>query len=660
MNYKLFNKKNLCGAKAEVPELDTLSNSDNRELLNECRVAYDNLAKFRKIRKRCRKYNFGDQWDDIVYDSNGVAMTEKEMIMKNGKVPLKNNVIDKYTKAVKGLFLNNKTEPVAISRDRDEQKVGEMLSVALQYVYQTNNMCKVDADALEELLISGVCMQSVRYEWVRERNTYDVTVRNIDMNRMFCNSDFNSKDGSDMRMIGYLDDMSMNDVLERFAKSEADAVKIKKWYSSYQADGYRHDYGRRTFEKEDVSDENFLFPRDARLCRVIEVWTLESKERYRVHDELNGKIYIAELSDKQSIDIENARRIEEAMEQGVSEEDVPLMNPEWFVDQFWYVRYLTPDAHVLMEMETPFKHESNPFTMCLHRIFDGRVYSFVSTLIDPQRFINRYITMLDFMRGASAKGVLIFPEEMLGEMSKQEILQEWTKFNGVIFAKTKPGVPMPQQINTSVVTAGDMEMIQMQMKFLDEVSGIHGAIMGENAKSGTPSSLYAQQAQNSSINIVDLLETFNDFRRRRDMKVMKLVQQYYDSPRYINIAGKNYSEESKWYTPEKVRDAEFDISIAESASTPVVRMMMDDYLMQMFQNGAIDAKMMLENSSLPFADQLLASITRREEEMREQQQGAPVQQQGAPLEQEMMPMMQQQSNGSPISKALIDKAFEMN
>ena len=42
---------------------------------------------------------------------------------------------------------------------------------------------------------------------------------------------------------------------------------------------------------------------------------------------------------------------------------------------------------------------------------------------------------------------------------------------------------------------------------------------------------------------------------------MKTIQQFYTSARYIDLAGSDYSKESKWYDPEKVQDSEIDVYI---------------------------------------------------------------------------------------------------
>ena len=128
--------------------------------------------------------------------------------------------------------------------------------------------------------------------------------------------------------------------------------------------------------------------------------------------------------------------------------------------------------------------------------------------------------------------------------------------NGVLFVKLKPGQSIDgvvRQYNSGAAIAGDFELLNLQIRLINEISGVNSAMQGQAPKAGTPASLYAQQVQNSSLNLKGLFDSFKMFRRRRDSKVMKTVQQYYTESRYIDIAGTEYSEEAKWYDPSKVQ-----------------------------------------------------------------------------------------------------------
>lgn len=65
--------------------------------------------------------------------------------------------------------------------------------------------------------------------------------------------------------------------------------------------------------------------------------------------------------------------------------------------------------------------------------------------------------------------------------------------------------------------------------------------------------------------------------------VMQTIQQYYTSARHIDLSGRDYSEEAKYYDPDKVQNAQIDLKITEGTNTPSFQMLQNDFLMQLFE-----------------------------------------------------------------------------
>jgi uncharacterized protein YqgQ len=57
--------------------------------------------------------------------------------------------------------------------------------------------------------------------------------------------------------------------------------------------------------------------------------------------------------------------------------------------------------------------------------------------------------------------------------------------------------------------------------------------------------------------------------------------------------------------------------ISSGVDNPVYRMIMEDQLSKLFDNGAIDRKTYLKKSSFPFAKEILLEIEKQEEEVRQ-------------------------------------------
>lgn len=597
--------------KSNDKTFDIERHEKNMKLLNRCRSRYESLRPFREERKRCYEYLAGNQWEDLVVDPDDECgrkmITERELLMREGQVPLSNNLILKIINKMLGILRDNKREPTAVARDRDDALAGDMMSNALQYIYQNNEAYELNVSGFMELLVSGLEISSVKYEWIMEQNDNDVVLQNELPCDVFFDGDLSDVRLRNLNMIGFLRSYTRAELLNKFAKSAEERDWLNTLYNRSASD---IDYdSRNPFSKDKHENEDFYIPYERDRLRVIEVWTLEEKERLRCHDTQEGEMFIAELDAKKYIDDINTQRAEEEIDFSGDAENANLIEYEYFIDRYWTLRFLTPYGDEIMAMETPYDHLSHPYTIRAYRMLNGSIKSFVSNLIPQQKYVNRYITMMDFMRGSSAKGVLLFPENIRPKnMTHEQIAKTWSRSNGVIFAKMKPGDMMPQQFNSPSVTGSDVQMYQIQTQLLEDISGVHDALTGKTASQGTPSSLYAQESQNASTNLQDAFDFHASYIRARDLKALKVIQQYYNRKRYINIGGNDFSEEAKHYDPDKTRKVLYGMNVIESLTTPAYRMSVIGDLKELAMAKVMPWQLFMKYAKLPYYDNILRDM----------------------------------------------------
>lgn len=615
------------------PEVDTVaydraeSRDKNKQMdvLLMAQKAWDCMKKFRDERSRNKKYCFGDQWSDMV-EYCGRMITEEDYIRMQGNIPLKNNLIRRLVKTVIGVYRNQNKTYVCTARDRQEQKLGETMTVLLERNYDTNEKKELDARMFEEFLVSGLAVQKEVYG-MREKR-YDCWSDNVNPNYFFMDGGLNDPRMSDITIVGELHDISFGQLASSFAKSDKDIEKLREIYRNARNDHYMRSYAD-TFNRNQAELISFLTPYDRTLCRVIEVWTLEQRKALWCHDYLNGDAYIDRYENLKAIEAENAGRMEDNRmkdmygnylydENGnimlqMPEERVPLIEYEYMVESYWYYRYLSPLGDILEEGESPYAHGEHPYVVKAFPLMDGEIHPFVADVIDQQRYINHYIILNDFLVKSSAKGTLIVDESSIpADMSLEDIADEWTKYNGVIKLKLKDGAKVPQQMVNQSRVAGLQDMITLQMQLMDDVSGVHGALQGKNATAGTSGVLYEQQANNASTSIIDMLESYSSFLGMSARKKLKNIQQFYDEPIIMKVAGRNALVT---YDPETMGGIDFDVALSESYDTPVYRAITNDMLMQLLQAQQITVKQLLEAGSFPFADRLLQLIEGEQQEM---------------------------------------------
>jgi hypothetical protein len=609
-------------------ELDSVKASLNRydqpyerayAVLFEAQRYYNNMDNFRKRRLRNKRYNYGDQWGDPITlpTCGGLGkrtVREEDYIREQGSEPLKNNLIRRLVKNVLGVYRSQSKEPTCNARDKDEQKYSETMSIVLQCNRQLNRENEIDTRTMEEFMISGAAIHKKKYGW--RRNRLDCWTDYVNPNNFFIDNNMRDFRGWDVSCLGEVHDVSLGEVLREFAKTPAEVRRLKDIYhhardKQFIADSFQQ------FGEFDPRNIDFISPSNPTLCRVIEVWRKESKPRYRCHDYNNGDDYKIDVEDYHDIvELENQDRLQRGLAAGMVQEEIPMIKAEWFMDDYWYFYYLSPFGDILREGETPYAHGEHPYVFKFYPYIDGEIHSFVEDVIDQQRYVNRLITMYDFIMRASAKGVLLCPEDCLpDDMSWDDFCDEWSRFNGVVRYKPNNQGLVPQQVATNSVNIGIGDLLNYQLKFFEDISGVNGALQGKPGNSGTSGSLYAQQTQNATMSLLDILETFSQFIVDGAYKDVKNMQQYYDTRRTFNIVGR--AGQIVEYDPKKIRDVEFDINITESTATPVYRQMANDFLMQLWQAQAISLEQLLQVGDFPFGDELMQSLASQQQDIKQ-------------------------------------------
>lgn len=608
--------------KADREEMDTVSfrshNFGSRrafDILMEAQHYWNQMEQFRKDRQRNKRYTYGSQWDDMIC-VDGKSMKEEEYIKQQGNVPLKNNLIRRLVRNVLGVYRSQSKEPTCTARDRDEQKLGETMSTILQCNMQLNRMSEVFARTMEEFLISGFIVHRKSYGWRNGKE--DCWTDYVQPNNFFIDNNMRDFRGWDVSCLGEVHDVSFGQLCEQLAESPEDYQKLKEIYKWAARKEFLVNYAEH-FGYSRLNNYDFLFTSEPGRCRVIEVWRKEQKPRYRCHDYQNGDIYKIEEEDfEKEVTLVNAQRMQMAEATGMPEEEVPLIKATWFMDDYWYFYYLSPFGDILKEGETPFEHGSHPYVFKAYPFIDGEIHSFVADVIDQQRYTNRLITLYDWIMRASAKGVLLMPEDSLPDgVSMEDIAESWAEFNGVIVFKPSKSGQIPHQVANNSTNIGITELLNLQLKFFEDISGVNGALQGKPGYAGTSAAKYNQETQNATMSLLDMLECFSYFVVDGAYKDVKNIQQFYDGKRVFNIAGKTSAQIE--YDPKKIRDVEFDLSITESTTTPAYRQLANDVLMQLWQANAISVEQLLEHGNFPFADELLQSIQSQKEQLQQGQ-----------------------------------------
>lgn len=458
---------------------------NNIELLDRARQSWAGLQTFRESRERCKRFTYGDQWNDMV-DDRGVRMTEEEFIRSQGNMPLKNNLIRRLVRNVLGVYRNQYKLP---------QTNDETLNSRLKSNASLNRLPELYARTMEEFLISGL---AVHKKWTGRRNgRMACWTDNISPARFFFDNSSRDFRGFDLNLVGEIHELPLSELIVSFARTPEDIRFIAERF------GNRHEYS------------NSMPPAEADLkITVWEIWERHRRLMLSCHDTATGKLFRAD-PDRED-DVRSKYK------------DNVVIN--LVTEEYWTYSFMTADGTLLREGISPYTGYRHPYVFKAYPYIDGEIHSFVADIIDQQKLTNRLISMYDWILRASAKGVLLFPEGSMPDgVDFNDVIDEWSRFNGVIVYRPRPGVPMPQQISSNSTDIGITGLLEIQMKMMEDISGVNGALQGKLDSSSMSGTLYNQQTQNSLTALADLLSSYNDFvacGTQADIENLKAVEDY--------------------------------------------------------------------------------------------------------------------------------------
>lgn len=596
-------------------------------LLDKCEAAWLNLAPYRRTRERMLRFIYGDQWGDRI-KVKGKWMTEREHLVRTGNVALQFNLIKKNVNSVAGGVIKDGREPVVTAVGAENRGFGDLMTACLQSNWYENKMSLIITNQVEEAMAGG--LMAVREAYERRDGIPDSWSNNVDMNSFFFDGPMVDPRMDDMVMVGEAHEIPFNEVMEKFAFKPSDYKKLREWYPTADNPLETPDTVF-TDDRRQEGRRSFLEPTDRQNCVVVEVWTKERKPRYHVFDPNEGEMYDIDADDRERINRLkelNEARLRAGRQAGWPDEEIPLIEWEehWFVDTFWYGRFLTPNGNILWEGESPYPDRKHPYTILAIPYVNGRICGYISDLVDQNIAINRILTLDDFIRRAGVKGVSFIPEGLVPPgMSYDEFSEQWTSIDGIIYYKPKPNLPEPKVFYGNVGTINTAEVVNIMSQLMDSASPATGAYRGDTPHAGTSAALYNQQTQNAAIPLASLLDRLNFFIQRLSTKKLLLIAENYDVSRYVDIAGEAGLDTSGMDLTQ-AGDIRYKVKTRQGPSAEQSQQMLEEDLRYWMQMGALTFDDYLALSKRPYLSELRSRYEARMQEMAMQQQAAALQQ----------------------------------
>lgn len=576
---------------------------------------YDNMSELRKKWKRAQDFVMGRQLEEKI-DWNGRKITIREYMELQCMPILEYDVISDKLISLVGLVRQQRATASCTAVDPNEEDYISFFNEYLRQNDNNNNRQEMDARLFYEFCVYGfIGMSTV---WDRRNGREGIFNDKVDIYKLAV-PPFFKPDLSDIEIFGVAHDLTWREILAKFTDgSDGQAQQLNEIYLQTQTH-YSPEQGyQATGEAQLTGLEDFLHSSIQGKYRVIEVWTMESRQSLWVHDWDKSDAGFMPMGVKAELDAENESRkranvmmdenglpiLDENGEEMyyVDPDELNLIEYEPQMETFWYRRYITPNGYLLDVRESPYfvlrdgyRCSIQPYSFLAYPCLQGEVKSLIMRMENNQRTLNHYMMMINFVVANGAKGTLLVDDASVSDkVSPEENRRNYNKTNGEYHWDSSKGGEKPEVLMNKSIPAGVEFMINFAKTMAAEGSGVQGALQGVHRN--TSGKQYQLERESASTSVTDFVESFNCFKLREAKLKTYLIQEFCNEHDSVKLVGDDYRT---YFNPETMRDMDLDVAMDLDSYSATIRDQIVDLLWQLKKDGDIDAYTMLVNGKFP-------------------------------------------------------------
>lgn len=511
--------------------------------------ARDHSSNWRKEAREDFRFYAGDQWKD----------EERAVLEEQQRPPVVFNRAAVFIDAVSGYEVNNRQEIKFYPREQGDVGPSEVLTNAVQWVYDNTDGEDEESDAFRDAAIAGMGWTERRLD-DSDNPEYDIKIDRIDPLEMWWDPGAKKPNLADANWLMRVRKWSRAEAEDQWPGKLPAVSAFEGWEDAFDEndtiDDKRHPYKRDETATGKADRDGFV--------TVVEYQWREHEAGWLVVNPSSGKAETADADLYAALKAKHDAAMEQAAAQGAPLPPLQAAKRRLVV----YRRAFLCGDTVLEQGPSPIKHG---FT---YRCVTGKRdratntwFGLMRSLKDPQRWSNKWLSQAMHLFNLQAKGGIMAERDAFDDAQQAE--QDWADPSKIVWVRNgalSAGRVQPRQFGD--IPPSLPNLLKYANDSFGAVSGINAEAMGmaDREQAGV---LEYQRKQSAITMLAPLFDSLRRYRKIVGRDMLYMVQTYISDGRLVRIVG----DAGAKYVP-LTKDAtigEYDVIVDQSASSPNVK-----------------------------------------------------------------------------------------
>lgn len=510
------------------------------ELRKSIRRDWDRLSEWRLEAEEAFKFYSGDQWTK-----------EAEAQLDPGRIPVVFNRVAPVIDNIAGSEVKARGEVGFFPREVGDVQKSEIISGAGSWFLDTAGASFVESEAFSNAMICGKGVTETRLS-TDDNPKGEPYQEAPDPLEIGHDSQATRRNLVDAKRVFRVREISLQDARDMAGNDTAEAAEL-------HADWIYLDVREKTEgpDHEDYGKENpgGIGP-DKQMVRVVEVqWKKQAKYWITEEADETGAIQVIELDDAQ-------KEAAEKLIPGLQFAQATRM-------EIWQATIgngfiVEPE---LAPSQKGFKWE---FITGKRDRAKSSWYGMVRPMMFPQRMVNSFLSMMQFIIASNAKGGFLAEADLTD--NHREFEKNWSSAAGVSWVPRgslsgdgRGGGAKLMLKPQAQIPAGYPQLLSVAMDGISETTGVNAEMMGMRDIQGSGIAEYQRREAAMTV-LASLFDSLRAYRVKHGAVVLEYIQKYLSDGRIIRITGEDGAKNVPLI--KEPGTVEYDIVVDETSATP--------------------------------------------------------------------------------------------